>query len=172
MILPLISLSLSITALFLPSNSHFHRTKKEASILNQCNRCDHMATRKVYDLDQNQVYNYFQMRAQTATKHLGCASSILSSPAEGQGISGHQNYTTIEELLAVVFACEKFQPYFLGLKVIVYMDHAVLTYLPVEISNAFIIGSLKQLCPSMAKKNKLQLQEQPFIANMNQFSEI
>ena len=40
------------------------------------------------------------------------------------------NYTTTEkELLAVVFALEKFRPYILGSKIIVYTDHAVLKYL-------------------------------------------
>ena len=40
------------------------------------------------------------------------------------------NYTTTEkELLAVVFALEKFRPYVLGSKIIVYTDHAALKYL-------------------------------------------
>ena len=40
------------------------------------------------------------------------------------------NYATIEkELLAVVFAIEKFRSYLLGLKVIVHTDHAALSYL-------------------------------------------
>jgi len=40
------------------------------------------------------------------------------------------NYTTIEkELLAVVFALDKFRPYILGSKVIVYTDHATLKFL-------------------------------------------
>ena len=40
------------------------------------------------------------------------------------------NYTTMEkELLAVVFALEKFRPYVLGSKIIMYMDHAPLKYL-------------------------------------------
>uniref|UniRef100_A0A2C9UQJ8 Reverse transcriptase domain-containing protein n=1 Tax=Manihot esculenta TaxID=3983 RepID=A0A2C9UQJ8_MANES len=40
------------------------------------------------------------------------------------------NYTTTEkELLAVVFALEKFRPYLLGTKVIVYSDHVALRYL-------------------------------------------
>ena len=40
------------------------------------------------------------------------------------------NYTTTEkELLAVVFALEKFKPYVLGSKIIVYTDHAALKYL-------------------------------------------
>ena len=40
------------------------------------------------------------------------------------------NYmTTDKELLAVVFALEKFRPYILGSKIIVYTDHAALKYL-------------------------------------------
>ena len=40
------------------------------------------------------------------------------------------NYTTIEkELLAIVFALEKFRSYFLGTRIIVYTDHAALKYL-------------------------------------------
>ena len=40
------------------------------------------------------------------------------------------NYITMEkELLAVVFALEKFRPYVLGSKIIVYTDHAALKYL-------------------------------------------
>ena len=39
------------------------------------------------------------------------------------------NYTTTEkEFLAVVFALEKFRPYVLGSKIIVYTDHATLKY--------------------------------------------
>ncbi|RDX73448.1 Retrovirus-related Pol polyprotein from transposon 17.6, partial [Mucuna pruriens] len=40
------------------------------------------------------------------------------------------NYTTTEkELLAIVFALEKFRAYFLGLKIIVFSDHAALKFL-------------------------------------------
>ena len=40
------------------------------------------------------------------------------------------NYAITEkELLAVVFAMDKFRSYLVGAKVIVYMDHAVLKYL-------------------------------------------
>ncbi|RDX91509.1 Retrovirus-related Pol polyprotein from transposon 17.6, partial [Mucuna pruriens] len=40
------------------------------------------------------------------------------------------NYTTIEkELLAIVFALDKFRSYLLGSRVIVFSDHAALKYL-------------------------------------------
>jgi len=41
-----------------------------------------------------------------------------------------QNYTTTEkEFLVVVFALEKFQPYLLGLKTVIFTDHSALKYL-------------------------------------------
>ncbi|KAL0440444.1 UNVERIFIED_CONTAM: Transposon Ty3-G Gag-Pol polyprotein, partial [Sesamum latifolium] len=47
--------------------------------------------------------------------------------------SAQSNYTTTKkELLAIVFALEKFLPYLLGTKVIVYSDHASLKYLFVK----------------------------------------
>ena len=40
------------------------------------------------------------------------------------------NYTTTEkELLTVVYSLEKFQPYILGNKIVIYTDHAALKYL-------------------------------------------
>ena len=40
------------------------------------------------------------------------------------------NYMTTEkELLAVVYALEKFRPYILGSKIVIYTDHAALKYL-------------------------------------------
>ena len=40
------------------------------------------------------------------------------------------NYTRTEkELLAVVYALEKFWPYILGSKIVIYTDHAALKYL-------------------------------------------
>ena len=40
------------------------------------------------------------------------------------------NYTTTEkEPLAVVYALEKFMPYILGSKIVIYIDHASLKYL-------------------------------------------
>ena len=50
----------------------------------------------------------------------------LSKPlAEAQ-----MNYTTTEkELLAVVYTLEKFRPYILGSKIVIYTDHAALKYL-------------------------------------------
>lgn len=48
-------------------------------------------------------------------------------------IEAQINYTTIEkELLAVVFAFDKFISYLVGTKVIVYIDHAVIKYLIVK----------------------------------------
>jgi hypothetical protein len=41
--------------------------------------------------------------------------------------SAQMNYTTTEkELLAVVFACEKFRSYLVGSPVVVFSDHAIL----------------------------------------------
>ena len=41
-----------------------------------------------------------------------------------------ENYSTIEkEMLAIVFACEKFMPYILGSHVIIHTDHAAIKYL-------------------------------------------
>ena len=41
-----------------------------------------------------------------------------------------ENYTTTEnEMLAMVFGCEKFRPYILGSHVIIHTDHAVIKYL-------------------------------------------
>jgi hypothetical protein len=44
--------------------------------------------------------------------------------------SAQMNYTTTEkELLAVLFACEKFKSYLVGSHVVVFSDHAALKYL-------------------------------------------
>ena len=41
-----------------------------------------------------------------------------------------ENYSTTEkEMLAMVFACERFRPYILGSHVIIHTDHAVIKYL-------------------------------------------
>ena len=41
-----------------------------------------------------------------------------------------ENYSTTEkEMLAMVFACEKFRPYILGSHVIIHTDHASIKYL-------------------------------------------
>ena len=39
------------------------------------------------------------------------------------------NYATEKELLAIVFAFDKFRPYLIGNKVIVFTDHSVIKYL-------------------------------------------
>ena len=42
----------------------------------------------------------------------------------------HNNYTTIEkELLAVVFALDKFRNYLLGTLIVIFIDHSALKYL-------------------------------------------
>ena len=44
-----------------------------------------------------------------------------------------ENYSTTEkEMLAIVFACEKFRPYILGSHVIIHIDHATIKYLMVK----------------------------------------
>ena len=41
-----------------------------------------------------------------------------------------ENYSTTEkEMLAIVFACEKFRPYILGSHVIIHINHATIKYL-------------------------------------------
>ena len=41
-----------------------------------------------------------------------------------------ENYSTTEkEMLAIIFACEKFRPYILGSHVIIHTDHAAIKYL-------------------------------------------
>ena len=39
------------------------------------------------------------------------------------------NYTTTKELLVVVYPLEKFRPYILASKIVIYTDHAALKYL-------------------------------------------
>jgi hypothetical protein len=80
-----------------------------------------------------------------STTQLGCASWYYAIEAVlGQRIDklphviyyasrtlndAQLNYSTIEkELLAVVFALDKFRSYLLGSKIIIYSDHAALKY--------------------------------------------
>src|ERR1041385_4917838 len=47
--------------------------------------------------------------------------------------SAQKNYATTEkEFLAVVFACDKFRPYIVDLKVIIHTDHATIKYLEMK----------------------------------------
>jgi hypothetical protein len=51
-------------------------------------------------------------------------------------IGAQLNYATTEkELLAVVFAIDKFRSYLVGTKIIVYIDHAALKYLLTKMQN-------------------------------------
>ena len=40
-----------------------------------------------------------------------------------------ENYSTTENMLAMVFSCEKFRPYILGSHVVIHTDHAAIKYL-------------------------------------------
>ena len=58
-----------------------------------------------------------------------CATSYASKTLTGPQI----NYATTEkELLVVVFAIDKFRSYLVGVKVIIYTDHAALKYLLIK----------------------------------------
>ena len=49
----------------------------------------------------------------------------------------HRNYSTTEkEMLAIIFACEKFRSYILGSHVIIHTDHATIKYNGKERSKA------------------------------------
>ncbi|CAL1381773.1 unnamed protein product [Linum trigynum] len=61
-------------------------------------------------------------RSRSALRPIYYASKILND--------AHENYTTTEkELLAMVFAFDKFRPYLVLSHVIVYMDHSAIRYL-------------------------------------------
>ena len=61
-------------------------------------------------------------KAETLFKAIYYASKTFNEAQE--------NYFTIEkEMLAIVFACEKFRPYILGSHVIIHTDHAAIKYL-------------------------------------------
>ena len=61
-------------------------------------------------------------RTEKIFKAIYCASKTFNEAQE--------NYSTTEkEMLAMVFACEKFRPYILGSHVVIHTDHAVIKYL-------------------------------------------
>ena len=61
-------------------------------------------------------------RIKKILKAIYCANKTFNEAQE--------NYsTTKKEMLAMVFACEKFRPYILAPHVIIYTDHAVVRYL-------------------------------------------
>ena len=61
-------------------------------------------------------------RTERISKVIYCASKTFNEAQE--------NYsTTGKEMLAMVFACEKFKPYILGSHVIIHIDHAAIRYL-------------------------------------------
>ncbi|XP_042035173.1 uncharacterized protein LOC121781504 [Salvia splendens] len=58
------------------------------------------------------------------------SSPIIRAPDWNHPFETQRSYDVTEkEMLSVVFAFEKFRPYLLGSKVIVYMDHAAIKYL-------------------------------------------
>ncbi|KAL0289535.1 UNVERIFIED_CONTAM: Retrovirus-related Pol polyprotein from transposon.6 [Sesamum radiatum] len=92
--------------------------------------------------------------------------------------SAQSNYTTTEkELLAIVFALEKFRPYLLGTKVIVYSDHAALKYLlskkdakPRLISRLMTEGDSPPLKDEFSDERLLATQEiSPWYADLVNF---
>ena len=61
-------------------------------------------------------------KAEKVFKAIYYASKIFNEAQE--------NYSTTEkEMLAIVFACEKFRPYILGSHVIIHTDHGAIKYL-------------------------------------------
>ncbi|RDX62172.1 Retrovirus-related Pol polyprotein from transposon 17.6, partial [Mucuna pruriens] len=63
-------------------------------------------------------------------KHLTRTLGAFLGQRAGVGKPVHLNYITIEkELLAIVFALDKFRSYLLGSKIVVFSDHAALRFL-------------------------------------------
>ena len=61
-------------------------------------------------------------RIEKIFKAIYCANKTFNEAQE--------NYSTTEkEILAMVFACEKFRPYILGSHVVIHNDHAAIKYL-------------------------------------------
>ena len=64
----------------------------------------------------------FGQKAEKVFKAIYYASKTFNEAQENY-------FTTEEEMLAIVFACEKFRPYILGSHVIIHTDHAAIKYL-------------------------------------------
>ena len=75
---------------------------------------------------------WFSKLREILTLHFAASPSPLrGKPTQAQDVATAQrNYATTEkELLAVVFACDKFRPYIIGSKVTIHTDHAAIKYL-------------------------------------------
>ena len=65
------------------------------------------------------------------------------------------NYITKEkELLAVVFALEKFRPYLLGTKIVVYSYHSALKYLMAKKEDNLVLYDGYSYCKSLISSSK------------------
>ena len=61
-------------------------------------------------------------RTERISKVIYCASKTFNEAQENYSTTGN-------EMLAMVFACEKYKPYILGSHVIIHIDHAAIRYL-------------------------------------------
>ena len=74
------------------------------------------------DANDNAMGFVLGQRTKNIFRAIYYASKTFNEPKE--------NYSTIEkEILAMVFACEKFRPYILGSHVIIHTNHASIKYL-------------------------------------------
>ncbi|CAN6447629.1 unnamed protein product [Victoria cruziana] len=104
----------------------------------------HIVSERRIEVDKAKVETIAKMTPPSSVREvrsfLGHAGAILGQRVEKKLVviyyaskslvDAQLNYTTTEkELLAVVFALEKFRSYVLGSRVIIYTDHAALKYL-------------------------------------------